>query len=67
MSWSRPTTPFLLYWAERCGEVIEADQAAIADRVADGKKATAGQLAGIELQTSVLAAIRRELDRRANV
>ena len=63
MSWSRPTTPFLLYWAERCEWLIAAAEAEIATK----QKPTAGDRSVVDLQGRQLAAIRRELDRREHV
>lgn len=60
--WSRISTPFLLHWAERCYETISAAEAEAATK----KKPTAGNLACIDIQGRQLAAIRRELDRRAS-
>ena len=60
MSWAKQDTFFLLYWAGRCEQVLSQDQ----KRLAQKKKLTKGDKAGVELQQRVLAAIRRELNRR---
>jgi hypothetical protein len=65
--WSHLSTDFLQYWEKRCVEVLADDGLDVAERTMNDKKPTAGQLQGIELQTNVLHAIRRELDRRGNV
>ena len=58
--WSRLPTEFLLYWAGRCELLLSQDE----KRLAHKKKLTKGDEAGVELQQRVLAAIRRELNRR---
>ena len=63
MSWAKQDTFFLLYWAGRCEQVLSRDQ----KRLAQKKKLTKGDKAGVELQQRVLAAIRRELNRRQGV
>lgn len=63
MSWATQDTFFLLYWAGRCEQVLSQDQ----KRLAHKKQWTKGDKAGVELQQRVLAAIRRELDRRQGV
>ena len=60
MSWAEQDTFFLLDWAGRCELLLSRDQ----ERLAHKKKLTKGDEAGVELQQRVLAAIRRELNRR---
>jgi hypothetical protein len=62
-SWSRLSTVFLQYWEERCLVTIADTELEIAGK----KKPTAGNLAALELTGRQLKAIRRELQRRANV
>lgn len=62
-SWSRLSSDFLRYWEERCLAVINDGYATIAGK----KKPSEGDLAGIELQERVLAAIRRELATRETI
>ena len=58
--WATLDAGFLLYWASRCEAVLEEDQ----KRMDGKKKLTKGDVAGVDSQTKILAAIRRELTRR---